>query len=84
MIESPSVLRGGGSRRSLGLARVLLVHAELAPRLTLQTILEASGYTVDVAATPSEAMSKLDEERYDLVLSDAEAGPGPNVLSLSL
>ena len=55
----------------LGLARVLLVHGELAPRLTLQTILQAGGYTVDAAATPSEALAKLDEGQYDLVLSDA-------------
>lgn len=81
MIEPPSALRGGGNHRTLDLARVLLVHGELAPRLTLQTILEAGGYTVDVAATPSEAMSKLDDHRYDLVLSDAEFGPGQNVLA---
>ena len=81
MIQAPSSYRGGGNRRTLDLARVLLVHGELAPRLTLQTILEAGGYTVDVAATPSEAMSKLDDHRYDLVLSDAEFGPGHNVLA---
>jgi CheY-like chemotaxis protein len=66
------------------LARVLLVHGELAPRLALQTILRAGGYSVDVAATPSEAISKLDESQYDLVLSDAEFGSRPagrNVLA---
>src|SRR5689334_12623401 len=57
---------------SLDLARVLLVHGELAPRLALQTILQAGGYSVDVAASPAEALSKLDEGRYELVLSDAE------------
>jgi CheY-like chemotaxis protein len=56
--------------RSLELARVLLVHGELAPRLTLQTILQAGGYAVDVAATPSEAVAMLDEAKYELVLSD--------------
>lgn len=63
-----------GSRRtgtSLNLARVLLVHGDLAPRLALQTILRAGGYSVDVAATPAEALTKLDEGRYALVLSDA-------------
>jgi CheY-like chemotaxis protein len=59
------------SRCSLDLARVLLVHGELAPRLALQTILQAGGYTVDVAASPAEALSKLDEGSYALVLSDA-------------
>ena len=56
--------------RSLNLARVLLVHGDLAPRLALQTILQAGGYAVDVAASPAEALSKLDEGRYELVLSD--------------
>ena len=58
----------------LGLARVLLVHGELAPRLALQTILQAGGYTVDAAASTSEALAKLDESQYDLVLSDAALG----------
>jgi CheY-like chemotaxis protein len=69
---------------ALDLARVLVVHGELAPRLALQTILQAGGYTVDVAATPAEAISKLDEGEYELVLSDAEIGSrssGRNVLA---
>src|SRR5208283_2873285 len=67
-----------GGRRALDLARVLLVHGELAPRLALQTILQAGGYAVDVAATPAEAINKLDEGQYELVLSDAELGSGPS------
>jgi CheY-like chemotaxis protein len=61
----------------LGLARVLLVHGELAPRLALRTLLQAGGYTVDVAATPAEAVTKLDSGRYSLVLSDGEFGSRP-------
>jgi CheY-like chemotaxis protein len=71
---------GGASsqaNRPLDLARVLLVHGELAPRLTLQTLLQAGGYAVDVAATPAEALTKLDEGRYELVISDAEFGSRP-------
>lgn len=71
-------------RRSLDLARVLLVHGELASRLALQTILVAAGYAVDVAAGPSEAFAKLDEGRYELVLSGSEFGTsasGRDVLS---
>lgn len=68
--------------RALGLARVLLVHGDLASRLALQTILEAGGYTVDVAATAMEALAKLDENQYALVLSDDEFGSrGRNVLA---
>src|SRR5215467_10502464 len=61
----------GGTGCSLDLAKVLLVHGDLAPRLALQTILKAGGYAVDVAATPAEACAKLDESNYALVLSDA-------------
>lgn len=60
--------------QSLDLARVLVVHGELAPRLTLQTILQAGGYSVDVAGSSSEALAKLDANRYELVLSDASPG----------
>jgi CheY-like chemotaxis protein len=73
-----SVLPQSGSRKALDLARVLLVHGELAPRLALQTILIAGGYAVDVAATPSEAISKLDEGQYELVLSDTDFGSRPS------
>jgi CheY-like chemotaxis protein len=62
------------ANRNLDLARVLLVHGQLASRLALQTILAAGGYAVDVAATPSEAFAKLDEGQYELVLSGAEFG----------
>ncbi len=71
MANFPKVAGRYGSKRTLELARVLLVHGELAPRLALQTILQAGGYSVDVAATESEALSKLDEREYELVLSDA-------------
>src|SRR5262249_30301666 len=67
----------GGKPPALELARVLLVHGELAPRLTLQTILEAGGYSVDAVATPAEALSKLDEREYQLVLSDADLRARP-------
>jgi len=65
-----------GIPRNLQLARVLVVHGDLAPRLALQTILQAGGYAVDAAATPAEALTKLDESKYDLVLSEAELKPG--------
>lgn len=73
-----SALPQSGSKMALDLARVLLVHGELAPRLALQTILQAGGYAVDVAATPAEAISKLDEGQYELVLSDSELGSRPS------
>ena len=57
-------------RLRLELARVLLVDDDPASRLTLQTVLRAGGYRVDAAASASEAVSKLDESEYELVLTD--------------
>ncbi len=76
MRKFPSSFDSGNSR-SLDLANVLLVQGDLAARLTLCTLLEAGGYAVDMAATPAEAVAKLDAGRYDLVLSDGEFGSRP-------
>src|ERR1700693_6104092 len=56
----------------LEMARVLLVDDDPTSRLTLQTVLEASGYHVDAAASAAEAVGKLDEQEYQLVLSDLQ------------
>ena len=75
---------GRDYRRNLDLARVLLVDDELASRLTLQTVLEAGGYWVDVAASSAEGLDKLDEQEYELVLTDLRkegAESGPKVLA---
>jgi len=53
-------------------AKVLLVDDDPASRLTLKTVLELSGYTVDCAASAAEAVGKLDERQYELVLSDLQ------------
>lgn len=84
MARMPHTLTQADDSAKLDLARVLLVHGDLAPRLALQTILQAGGYTVDVAATPAEALAKLDERQYELVLSDRQFGSsaeGRNVLA---
>jgi CheY-like chemotaxis protein len=54
------------------LARVLLVDDDPAARLTLKTLLEAGGYNVDAAASAAEAVGKLEERQYELVLSDLQ------------
>lgn len=54
------------------MARVLLVDDDPTSRLTLQTVLEAGGYRVDAAASAAEAFGKLDEQEYQLVLSDLQ------------
>src|SRR5580658_6595479 len=61
-------------------ARVLLADTALASRLALKTILSTAGYAVSGAATAAEAIGKLDEREYQLVLADLraesdEAGP---------
>jgi CheY-like chemotaxis protein len=56
--------------KALELARVLLVDDNLTSRLTLKTVLEAGGYFVDSAASAAEAVGKLDERQYELVVSD--------------
>jgi len=56
--------------RALDLAPVLVVDDDMASRLTLQTLLRAGGYNVDVASSAAEAIEKLDSGQYVLVLSD--------------
>jgi CheY-like chemotaxis protein len=56
----------------LELARVLLVDDDPTSRLTLQTVLQAGGYHVDAAASAAEAVGKMDEHEYELVLSDLQ------------
>ncbi len=58
------------TEQRLDLARVLVVDDDPTSRLTLQTLLQAGGYSVDAAATAAEAVCKLDEREYQLVLSD--------------
>jgi CheY-like chemotaxis protein len=62
------------SDRDIGLelARVLVVDDDPASRLTLQTVLEAGGYRVDGAATAAEAVGKMDNQEYELILSDLQ------------
>ena len=58
--------------KDLELARVLLVDDDPTARLTLKTVLEAGGYAVDSAASAAEAFGKLEEQEYQLVLTDMQ------------
>jgi CheY-like chemotaxis protein len=58
--------------REFDFARVLLVDDDPASRLTLKTVLEAGGYNVDSAASAAEAVGKLEEGEYELVLSELQ------------
>lgn len=55
------------------LARVLLVDDDPTSRLTLKTVLQAGGYSVDAAASSAEAFGKMEESEYELVLSDLQS-----------
>ena len=66
MMSCVAELRSTG----IALARVLLVDDDPASRLILQTVLQAGGYEVASAASAAEAVAKLDEQEYELVLTD--------------
>jgi len=55
-------------RSEPGVARVLLVEGDVTARLALQAILQASGYTVDSAASAPEAIDKIEKSKFALVL----------------
>lgn len=62
--------RVAARERAVGpeVGRVLLMEEDVTARLTLQAVLEASGYSVDSAISAAEAMDKLERHPYDLVL----------------
>jgi CheY-like chemotaxis protein len=79
-VESALLENAPPRPRKRKVARVLLADTGLASRLTLKTILSTAGYAVSGAATAAEAIGKLDEHEYQLVLADLraesdEAGP---------
>jgi len=53
-------------------AKVLIVDDEDRFRLTLRKILEANGYTVDEAADGYEALEKVKEFKFDVILLDVK------------
>src|SRR3954447_2371536 len=63
---------GSGREAFPELARVLVVDDDPASRITLQTVLTAGGYHVDGAATAAEAVGKMQDHEYELVLSDLQ------------
>ena len=64
-------------------ARLLVVDDEESIVLTISEVLRIEGYSVDVASSGREAVARLREAEYDLVLTDLhmEDGDGLNVLA---
>jgi ActR/RegA family two-component response regulator len=57
--------------------RILFVDDETGIRLTLAPILERHGFSVVTAGTVTEALEKINHERFDVLLSDLNIGqPG--------
>jgi DNA-binding NtrC family response regulator len=50
--------------------KLLLVEDDPALQFTIQTALEAQGYAVDAVSTTGEAMERLNENTYPIVISD--------------
>src|SRR6266851_5931276 len=54
--------------------RILFVDDEIGIRLTLAPILERHGFSVVTAASVSEALEKINHEKFDVLLSDLNIG----------
>ena len=52
------------------MSRLLVVEDDAAVRTTVVTFLELEGYSVDAVASTSEALERLSENSYPIVISD--------------
>ncbi len=60
---------------------MLVVDDEMSIRMLTREILGTSGYVVDIAASGEEALERLEEARYDLVIADVRM-PGMDGVDL--
>ncbi|MBI3706475.1 MAG: PAS-domain containing protein [Proteobacteria bacterium] len=76
---SPADLPADSEKRQGG-AEILVVDDEIETAQTLAEILERAGHSVDIADNGRQALARLAERRYDLILSDLRMpvldGPG--------
>ncbi len=59
-------------------ARILVVEDERAIQIALSGLLRREGYEVEVAGSGDEAIGKLEDVAFDLVLTDLALGKGAN------
>ena len=59
-------------------ARILVVEDERAIQIALSGLLRREGYEVEVASNGEEALAKLGDTVFDLVLTDLALGRGPS------
>ena len=57
-----------------------MADADAASRLTLQSILQAAGYEVDLADSLGSAARRLETADYELVMADLPGTDGPELL----
>src|SRR5262249_31983701 len=67
---------GAGAGGAVVSPRILIVEDEKAIQLALRGLLRRDGYDVDLADTGEDAVRKLGEVQYDLVLTDLALGRG--------
>ena len=65
-VEIPVIRRSVDARRR----RLLVVDDEPGVVEVLRAVLESNGYMVEVAANGTEALERLQADRYDLIISD--------------
>src|SRR4051794_30140701 len=70
MAEAAVISRRMGREQSGTQGLVLIIDDEASIRESLQTLLELEGFTVEVAGTGEEGLSKIAEQPMDLVLLD--------------
>jgi DNA-binding NtrC family response regulator len=59
-------------------ARILVVEDEQAIRLALKGLLSREGYEIELAGDGAEAIARLGDDEFDLVLTDLSLGRGPS------
>jgi len=57
-----------GGLGGFGAVRILLAACDMTARLTLRAVLEKSGYLVDLAASADDAIDRIQNGQYALVL----------------
>jgi len=65
------------------MATILVVDDEASQRAVLERVLVQAGHRVDVAASGNQALHRLQEQRYDLLMTDLmmDEGTGFDVLA---
>src|SRR5215471_7558575 len=76
-LEATSRLHGIGKGTVMG--AVLIVDDEQAMRLVLSTFLKRKGLQVSEASGVSQALQKIQQERYDVVVTDLKMDDGSGV-----